>query len=223
MSFDLVKGKLYDVYMVDKSVYNEIEVRILSNIKKVANDASKVKLYLLDHFLYQTKANDQLISSGFTKETWYLASLETGFYQLATNLLFNLFSDKKDKQVSIDYILGQLVENAKMKKISNILNCDEKIKKLEELRGDFFDDKTVKYLSCLKILRDENAAHHDINFSRPEVIKIKEVYELFYKMNNALVNLLECLEMTSDVITRYVDKQFLWEITSYLNKNGIYK
>jgi hypothetical protein len=223
MSFEIVKGKLYDAFIADKSVFNEIESKILSNIKKVAIDASKVKLYLLDHFLYQTRANDQLMSSGFNKDTWYLSSLETGFYQLATNLLFNLYSEKKLKQVSIDYILGQLIENAKMKKITNVLNSEEIIKKLEELRLGFFDAKTVGFLSGLKVLRDENASHHDINFSHPEVIKIKEVYELFYKMNNTLVSLLEYLEISSDAISRYEDKQFLWEINNYLIKNGIYK
>lgn len=222
MSFDVIKGKLYDLLQNDNNSYTEIEMKILINIRKVAIDASKVRFYLLDHFLYQTKAHDQLASTGFTIEAWYFSSLETGFYQLATNLLFNLFSSKKDKQVSIDYILGQLIDNGKMKKLSNILS-DDKIIVLEQIREDFFDDNTTRFLSGLKILRDGNAAHHDINFSHPKVIKIKEVYELFYKMNNALTKLFDCLDLTSDLIINYRDKQFLWEINNHLNQNGIFK
>lgn len=223
MQYEIVKGKFFTDYIKNKDAFNEIETKVLANIRKIAIDVYKVKVYLLDHFLYQTITQEKILMQDFSKETWYFSSLETGFYQLATNLIWNLLSEKKDKQVSIDYLLGQLIENAKMNKLPNLSISDEVIKKLELVRSGLFDENINTYLSNLKKLRDGNTAHHDINYSHPKVIKIREVYELYYKINNSLVSIIQCLSLSSDALYTIVDKQFLYEINSYLNKNGIYK
>ena len=224
MSFRILKGKIVDEYFSKKAGnLDSFEVKVIENITKVIQTVSNVKFYLLDHFLFQIKSDDEMSVNGLTEIGWYYSSLETGFYQLSTNHLYNLFSPKCEKQVSIDYILGQLIENAKMKRIQNILNDEIKIKKLEHLKDDFYDLTTKSYIDKIKILRDGNTAHNDVNYNEPQIIKIKEVYELFYKANNNLLEVLSILELETDALTKIIGKQFLYEIDAYLKKNNIFK
>lgn len=221
MKFDLLKGPLADEFIMQPEKLNTLEKKIMDNILKLVMAVSKTKYYLLEHFLFQTKSGIKLLENNFSEDLWRLSCLETGFYHLSTIHIFTIFCKKIDRQISLDYVLGQLVENAKMGLIPSILTEKTKIVELEELRNALFDQGVEEQHTKLRTLRDGGSGHFDINFDYPQIIKIKDIHELYIKANNTTVQMLKSLSLSTDSLQILNTKIFHIQIEKYLMDSGI--
>lgn len=218
--YKVVSGKLYDDFYGRNIKYNELEIKILENIRKIVLLTYKIKCYLIEYFIYQNKVTKEFENNKLSEKAFNLSILESGFYQLSTNHLYAIFSNKKDKQISLDYLLGQLIENALLNKINNILDNEKTINKMIKIRENLFDTDSVKIIKKLKEFRDKNTAHYDIDFKNPENLKIREVHNLFLKINNNLYYILKYLNLKSEVIYETTKEHFNEELNLHLIINN---